>query len=172
MDGDSFSIMFHPFCDWLEQFLVTTINKLWLSIHTPNLITRSDLENYWDCQINVIINYALASGQYNFWLLFEVLIERFLSRGQHLCKFIGTKESVSTWFKSHKTGLEHQYGRRSALFRNTNMVAVTSLEASIGPLCRTWSRAWIPHSNGSLNGKPSNGLFRSASSRQSLQCSA
>ena len=22
MHGDSFSIMFHPFCDWLEQFLV------------------------------------------------------------------------------------------------------------------------------------------------------
>jgi len=75
----------------------------------------------------VIINYALGSGQYNFWFLFEVLIERFLSRGQHLCKFIGTKESVSTWFKPHKTGLGHQHGRRSALFRNTNMVVVTSI---------------------------------------------
>ena len=43
-----------------------------------------------------------------------VSIERFHSRGQHLCKFIGTKESVCIRkeFNSHRTGLGHQHGRR------------------------------------------------------------
>ena len=40
--------------------------------------------------------------------------ECFHSRGQHICKFIGTKESV--WirkeFNSQRTGLGHQHGRR------------------------------------------------------------
>ena len=41
-------------------------------------------------------------------------IERFHSRGQHLCKFIGTKESVyiRKEFNSHRTGLGHKHGRR------------------------------------------------------------
>ena len=41
-------------------------------------------------------------------------VERFHSRGQHLCKFIATKESVCVRkaFNSHRTGLGHQYGRR------------------------------------------------------------
>ena len=41
-------------------------------------------------------------------------IDRFHSRGQRLCKFIGTKESVyiRKEFKSHRTGLGHQHGRR------------------------------------------------------------
>ena len=38
----------------------------------------------------------------------------FHSRGQRLCKFIGTKESVyiRKEFNSHKTGLGHKHGRR------------------------------------------------------------
>ena len=41
-------------------------------------------------------------------------IECFHSRGQHLCKFIGTKESVCIRkeLNSHRTGLGHQHGRR------------------------------------------------------------
>ena len=40
--------------------------------------------------------------------------ECFHSRGQHLCTFIGTKESVCIRkeFNSHRTGLGHQHGRR------------------------------------------------------------
>ena len=40
-------------------------------------------------------------------------IESFHSRGQHLCKFIGTKESVCIRkeFNSHGAGLGHQHGR-------------------------------------------------------------
>ena len=41
-------------------------------------------------------------------------IECFHSRGQHLCKFIITKESVCIRkeFNSHRIGLGHQHGRR------------------------------------------------------------
>ena len=41
-------------------------------------------------------------------------MERFQSRVQHLCKFIGTKENVCIRkeFNSHRIGLEHQHGRR------------------------------------------------------------
>ena len=41
-------------------------------------------------------------------------IECFHSRGQHLCKFIGTKDSLCTRkeFNSHRTGFGHQHGRR------------------------------------------------------------
>ena len=41
------------------------------------------------------------------------LIESFHSRGQHLCKFIGTKQSVCIRkeFNSQRIGLGHQHGR-------------------------------------------------------------
>ena len=41
-------------------------------------------------------------------------IERFHSRGQHLCKFIGTKESIyiRKEFNSQRIFLVHQHGRR------------------------------------------------------------
>ena len=44
----------------------------------------------------------------------NVIIECFYSRGQHQCKFIGTKESVCIRkeFNSHRIGLGHQHGRR------------------------------------------------------------
>ena len=40
-------------------------------------------------------------------------VESSHSRGQHLCKFIGTKESVyiTKEFNSHRIGVEHQHGR-------------------------------------------------------------
>ena len=44
-------------------------------------------------------------------------IEYFHSRGQHLCKFTGTKESVCIRkeFNSHRIGLGHQHGRRDVM---------------------------------------------------------
>ena len=41
-------------------------------------------------------------------------IQCFHSRGQHLCKLIGTKESVCIRkeFNSHRIGLGHQHGDR------------------------------------------------------------
>ena len=52
----------------------------------------------------------------HFWLRYSWIlpIECFHSRGQHLRKFIRTKESVCIRkeFNSHRTGLGHQHGRR------------------------------------------------------------
>ena len=44
----------------------------------------------------------------------NVSTERFHSRGQQPCKFIGTKESfyIRKEFNSHRIGLGHQHGRR------------------------------------------------------------
>ena len=46
------------------------------------------------------------------------LLESFHSLGQHLCKFIGTKESIyiRKEFNSQRIGLEHQHGRRLIVF--------------------------------------------------------
>ena len=57
--------------------------------------------------------FPLSSGAKIPWRSSE-LIECFHSRGQHLCKFIGTKEII--WMRkklnSPRTGLGHQHGHR------------------------------------------------------------
>ena len=60
---------------------------------------------YWQM---VPLSHTVAS------LLWDTSIERFRSRDQHLCKFMGTKESVCIRkeINSHRTGLEHKHGRR------------------------------------------------------------
>jgi len=46
-------------------------------------------------------------------------IVRFHSRDQHLCKFIGAKESIYIRkVNSHRNGLEHQHGRRFIVLEN------------------------------------------------------
>ena len=56
-------------------------------------------------------------------------LDRFHSRGQQLCKFIGIKESfyIRKEFNSHRIGLVNQNGRRFIVWY-TNMAAVTSCE--------------------------------------------
>ena len=69
-----------------------------------------------------------------------IMIECFHSSGQHLCKFIGTKESVCIRkeFNSHRTGLghqhgrrfivlEHQYGRRDVMWKHSISAAASSV---------------------------------------------
>ena len=58
-------------------------------------------------QVGIYVIYELI-------LLDQGYIECFHSRDQHLCKFIGTKESVCIRkeFNSRGTGLGHQHGRR------------------------------------------------------------
>ena len=77
-----------PPCHALQnQELFNSINRLWHSVI---------FGLFWK-------NCSYASG-----------IECFHSRGQHLCKFLGTKESVyiRKEFNSHRTGLGHQHGCR------------------------------------------------------------
>ena len=56
----------------------------------------------------------LLMNIYDLWIFPATTIECFHSRGQHLSKFIGTKETVYTRkeFNSHRTSLGHQHGRR------------------------------------------------------------
>ena len=59
-------------------------------------------------------------------------IKRFHSRRQHLCKFIGTKESVCIRKSSTPTGLVWYTNMAAvSLFRNYNMAAVTSCENAL-----------------------------------------
>ena len=58
----------------------------------------------------------------------------FHSRGQHLCKFIGTKESVyiRKEFNSHRTKFWDTINMAAvSLFWDTNMAAVTSCENTL-----------------------------------------
>ena len=50
-------------------------------------------------------------------------IERFHSRVQHLCKFIGRKESfyIRKEFNSHRIGLKHQHGHRFIVLRKRSI---------------------------------------------------
>ena len=59
-------------------------------------------------------------------------IERFYSRGQQLCKFIGTKESVCIRKSSTPTGLVWDTNMIAvSMSWNTNMATVTSCENTL-----------------------------------------
>ena len=63
-------------------------------------------------------------------------LECFHLRGQHVCKFIGTKESVCIRkeFNFHRIGLGHNMAAVS-LFWDTNMATVTSCENTLLSTC-------------------------------------
>ena len=97
--------------------------KVWaeFELELPGSGSEWRLNNYWKCSENFP---TLSKGSSH--------IERFHSRGQQLCKFIGTKEGVCIRkeFKSHRIGLGHQHGRRFIVW-DTNMAAVTSCENTL-----------------------------------------
>ena len=63
----------------------------------------------------------------------------FHPRGQHLCKFIGTKESVyiRKEFNSHRTGLGHEYGRHDVMWKHTMFVPDQLKIARVIPLFKS-----------------------------------
>ena len=67
-------------------------------------------------------------------------IERFHSRGQHLCKLIATKEIVyiRKEFNSHRIGLEHQYGCRDVIW--SYVIGALQTQLSVGGF---WSDWWV-----------------------------
>ena len=68
--------------------------------------------------------------------------DRFLSRGQQLCKFLGTKESfyMRKQFNHHSPFLVHKHGRHSIVLY-TNIPAVTSCEKDLPPFSPVVPRA-------------------------------
>ena len=80
-------------------------------------------------------------------------LNRFHSRGQHLCKFIGTKEIVyiRKEFNSHRIDLEHQYGRRFIVLEHPYgrrdvmwlyVIGALPAQLSVG---RFWYDWWVPN---------------------------
>ena len=97
----------------------TLNSQIWLFyaeewIFLKKLCTLLKIRNgYTDCVSSLLrIFWEVMSGRLS--ITYNVLIECFHSRGQHLCKFIGTKESVCIRkeFNSQRIGLGHQHGRR------------------------------------------------------------
>ena len=78
-------------------------------------------------------------------------IERFHSRGQHLCKFIGTKESVCIRKEFKTIVLAHQHGRRFIV-----------LEHQFGGRDVMWKRSILGLEAG---GTPYDGLYGEGSSK-------
>ena len=68
-------------------------------------------------------------------LICFLFIERFHSRGYHLCKFIGTKERVCIRkdFNSQRIGLGHQHGRRFIVLGHQYGGRDVMWKRSIGP---------------------------------------
>ena len=66
------------------------------------------------------------------WAIYQRynVIGCFQSRGQHPCKFIGTKEGVCIWkeFNSQRIGLGHQYGRRDVMWKHSILAEPHSKE--------------------------------------------
>ena len=62
------------------------------------------------CPLSLLFQWSIPSNL----MVHGRCIECFHSRGQNLCKYIGTKESVyiTKEFNSHRIGLGHQHGRR------------------------------------------------------------
>ena len=91
------------------------------------------------CQISLMI---YRKTRHVSWIIrWKWPIECFHSRGQHLCKFIGTKESVCIRkeFNSHRIGLGHQhgcrfivlgrqYGRRDVMWKHSIILNLRSSE--------------------------------------------
>ena len=77
----------------------------------------------------------------------------FHSRGLHLCKFIGTKESVyiGKEFNSHRTGLGHKYGRHDVMRKHTILCVQYSCEWSWSVLNLDVARKGRPQSDCSFN---------------------
>ena len=100
--NDDVSSMVGPGYSFSGQECVNTVDVIAFSLYVKNNISWMKLEGISlfpiFCIPRVILNAILC----------------FHSRGQHLCKFIVTKESVCIRkeFNSHRTGLGHKHGRR------------------------------------------------------------
>ena len=75
--------------------------------------------------------------------------ERFHSRDQRLCKFLGTKESVyiRKEFNSHRIGLEHQYGGRDVMRKRSIWEKTRSDHVTRNALA-TWNNEDYGDANG------------------------
>ena len=110
-------LSFKPKGQGTSQFIGYQKRDLWVAVHTvrTSILISCKFWSFWmavsrwsrqtpNFRIRMLLTSMCSLWQYR----------GFHSRGQHLCKFIGTKESVCIRkeFISHRTGLGHQHGRR------------------------------------------------------------
>ena len=104
---------------WIPRCLVRECTRVWAS--SDKAARRRDYEfkqgRFWATHANRKWKLCTCSLEPWFWKHVwanRQAIEWFHSRGQHLCKYFGTKEiiCIRKEFISHRTGLGHQHGRR------------------------------------------------------------
>ena len=90
------------------SFLLNDFSPLSRSLEQASLFLSRKM-HFWRSRGSILhkLSKILLSGKSTYG-------SRETERGQHLCKFIGTKESVCKRkeFNSQRTGLGHQHGRR------------------------------------------------------------
>ena len=144
--------------------LENNAKKVWaeFELELPGSGSEWRLNNYWKCSENFP---TLSKGSSH--------IERFHSRGQQLCKFIGTKEGVCIRKELKSTGLVW----------DTNMAAVSLFGTPIWPPwrhvktlysnvpCQIWTR-WSNFFSACIEGyvKPICKPLRNACEGAILQC--
>ena len=94
----------------MAKFYFKWPTQFWKSIHKSVLLCIATVE----ICTRILCDKHPANIYQLFPCVLHCSIECFHSRDQHLCKFIGTKESVyiRKEFNSHRTSLGHQHGRR------------------------------------------------------------
>jgi len=133
--------------------LENNAKKVWteFELKLPSSGSEWLLNNYWKCSEN-FPTFSKGSSH----------IERFHSRDQHLCKFIGTKESlcIRKEFNSHRIGLGHQHDRRFIVLGHQYGCRDVMWKHYSNVPCQMWTR-W---SNFSLS------IFRALWSRFASPC--
>ena len=91
-----------------------SVNKQMLSVGTEEI--QAPLKtSAWKVRLRCEVSFFAYCKMQSCPCYTSIFVECFHSHGQHLCKFIGTKERV--WVRkelnSHRTGMGHQHGRRS-----------------------------------------------------------
>ena len=104
---------------WIPHCLVRECTRMWAL--SDKAARRRDYEfkkgRFWVTHANRKWKLCTCTLEPWFWKHVwanRQAIEWFHSRGQHLCKYFGTKEiiCIRKEFISHGTGLGHQHGRR------------------------------------------------------------
>ena len=149
----------HIIIIWLVGGVINNVTILWTYILLLFISYGCLVWSSWDHENNT--EYGQFRGSVFFFIIFtnavfysNYTIGHFHSGGRHLCKFVGTKESVCIRkeFNSHRIGLEHQHGCRFIVLGHQYGSLNIMWKHSILLICQltcwlTWSTCWLMLSN-------------------------